>query len=193
MRNSIVFRSLVSLAAAIMIFCAAVYFKGAVSGNASAAAEAASGSADTKTSSTGNSSVSAPDGQPAVPGGPRENDDIRCGRVMAIDGSEVTVALGAFSGSTDPGNMPRGRGRGDWHNLALGGEFTASGETKTVTVTESVSVIIRGADAVREQGPAGSAASLADITVGSLVMLTYTAGTDTLLALEILGGFGTAL
>jgi hypothetical protein len=207
MKSSAIYRSVIALAAAILIFCAAAYSGGAVTLNAAAAETAAS--ADVKTSSTSNSGATAPGGQPAAPNGfAFDSASARFAQVTAISGNELTLALGSFAGSarddaargTPPAqgsaprqDGPRGGGPHDrgMRGMDISGEFTLSGETTTVTLTGDVTITIRSAGAAQSTRT-DTAAALSDIKTGSIVMLTYEPGTDTLKALTILDGYGSS-
>ncbi len=125
----------------------------------------------TQTPGTGQPS-SQPEGKPAVPDGQQDEK-----QPSGDQKGQDNAPSGDRQGQNPPsggqgGGMPSGGG--------MAGGFAASGEEKTVTVTDSTVITLAG----REESSEGS---LSDITVGSIV--TVTLDGDAATAITV-GGFG---
>jgi mannitol-specific phosphotransferase system IIBC component len=114
-----------------------------------------------------------------------ENTDVKFGKVTAVNGSEITVALGDFTktekssetsdvkekkkqsdetSSTDEQQTESSKTKVKGHKGKGGhrGSFTEDGTTVTVTVTDNITVSRKGAEA-----------SVSDISEGDIIKLGY--------------------
>lgn len=140
------------------------------------------------------------------------------GKVTAIKGKNITVAIGTMkqfgerpdnmpTGSSTQGTMPSGNQQGTPPSGGMPELLTLSGESKTITVTDSVKITklnMRGqfgrpsdqqtTATTVASAATGDAATLSDIAVGSILKITTKTGTDTVASIEIIsmnfpGGF----
>ena len=135
--------------------------------------------------------------------GKKQTRNVKLGKVTAVSGNKITVALGKTgkgtppvkpsgngadpNGNTTPPEKPSGNGAdpngnttppvkpsGDKQGKKSSAAFTESGKTITVTVSDSISVTKNG-----------KAASVSDISEGDIIMLMYDDSND-LTAIEIM-------
>lgn len=140
------------------------------------------------------------------------NEDAVYAQVTAVDGSAVAVAMGIMNENS--GEQPTGEQQTGEQSTAQNGEtppekpadgttapagnaggspemLTLTGETRTLTLSDSV-VITK--QAMQEPGTQSSSstsdetASAADITVGSILIITYDG--DDITSIQIMGGGG---
>ncbi|MBI4857790.1 MAG: hypothetical protein HY818_13710 [Acetobacterium woodii] len=121
------------------------------------------------------------------------SEDVVYGKVTKVDGKEVTIAIGTLNqnsgtpGETS-GTMPE--------------MLTLTGESSTFTLTDDIAITKTSPGQPPETGTSSGAvvsadgsatsseATATDIVVGAVLKITYTAGTDTIAAIEILSDTG---
>jgi hypothetical protein len=115
------------------------------------------------------------------------SDDVVYGKVTAVNGSDVTVAVGTLNTGT-PGSS----------SGAMPEMLTLTGESLTFTLTDDMAITKSSPGQPPESGSGTTTASsgsstdatATDIVVGGVLKITYTTGTDAISSIEILSGNG---
>lgn len=138
------------------------------------------------------------------------------GKVTGISGSEITIALGTMNeggGDQPTGEKPTGDQTSGTQTTAetppaqptdgmtspagttTGAPemLTLTGESQTITIVDTITITRQtmpepGTQSSSTTANSDESASSADITVGSMLMITYTGSSEELASIQIMGG-----